>query len=205
MFQETREQQRQKFRRWRQAALDSEEAVPSSSGEDIRKKKDSWVVNLSTHQLTKNERDILERGLNFARAPKTIPRADIIASVESALQRCIREPEEKLERVRASVANLIRNAKPPRSNTSVEECEAIKSLRQNRDITILGSDKGNATVILDTDEYVTKAKDILDKPPFRKIAQDPTARDEKRVNDKLKQLQSNGDIEESCTTVSGCP
>ena len=97
--------------------------------------------------MTAYERSILEKGLNYAQTPKGIPRAEIIASVESALQRCTKEPEEKLERVKASVANLIRNAKPPRCNTTEEERDALVSLKKNEEITILQLDKGNATVI----------------------------------------------------------
>ena len=70
------------------------------------------------------------------------------------------------------------------------------SLKKNEEITILQSDKGNATVILNTNNYETKARNILEKAAFRKLKGDPTAKNEQRVNDKLKQLHKSKAIDD---------
>ena len=145
-----------------------------------------WVVNLSKHKLTEPERSVLEKGLNFAEAPKSIPRAQLIAGVESALQKIT--DQNKAERTRAIVAGLIRKAKPPKQNLTKEEHEAIRSIRNNKEIIVLQADKGNATVILDASDYERKAKDLLNNLPFKQVKKNPTARNERRVNDCLKRL-----------------
>ena len=148
--------------------------------------KDRWVINLSQHTLTEPERSVLEKGFNFADAPRSIPRTQLIVGVESALQKC--EDQDKAERARATVATLIRKAKPPRPNLTRDEQHAINTIRSNKEVTILQADKGNKTVLLDTSDYEKKAGDILGQPPFKEVKKNPTSRNEKRVNDCLKRL-----------------
>ena len=65
---------------------------------------------------------------------------------------------------------------------------ALSALRKIESITIVQADKGNATVVLDTEDYEKKAAAILDQPPFKKIKYNPTSRIEKRINDTLKKM-----------------
>ena len=46
--------------------------------------KSKWVVNLSTKTLSPDEKDLLEKGLNFSVTPKNIPTKDIVAKVETS-------------------------------------------------------------------------------------------------------------------------
>ena len=188
-FLQTREKQREKFVRMsgnqghagRQSASGKREDCSATS------EKTSWVLNFSKHELTEAEKSTLERGLNFSHCPSKIPRENIIAGVESALIKC--KDKQKAERVRATVASVLNTTtRPQKSNTSKEEREALRTLQTNDQIIILPADKGNATVILDKDEYERKARDLLSHPPFRKVDKDPTKRNEYRVNDTLKRL-----------------
>ena len=43
-----------------------------------------------------------------------------------------------------------------------EERDAIKELREDKDIQILQADKGNVTVVLEANNYESKAHDLLD-------------------------------------------
>ena len=43
-----------------------------------------------------------------------------------------------------------------------DERTALKTLRQDETITILPADKGNATVVMDTEEYKQKVKSLLE-------------------------------------------
>ena len=186
VFQRTKKSQQAKFDRWsRQRAGLTEPPINEEDGSSVNREK--WVINLSQHDLTDNQQKILQKGLNFAQAPRRIMKEEIIANVESTLRKCTAEPE-RLERARAAIANTVRNAKPPKFNITAGEHEALRSLRTNKDITILPADKGNATVILDSVEYEEKAANILDHPPFQRLEKDPTTKTEKRINDKLKQL-----------------
>ena len=49
-----------------------------------------WVVNLSSRTLSSAEKNVLSKGLNFAPAPRKIPTAHMVATVENDL-RCLLE------------------------------------------------------------------------------------------------------------------
>ena len=55
----------------------------------------------------------------------------------------------------------LKSAKPPESNITKEERQAIKQLQKEKSIQILAADKGRATVIMDTDEYNNKLQSML--------------------------------------------
>ena len=126
--------------------------------------------------------------MNFAQAPRKIPKEKIIAGVETALRRSVKLDPEVAESARAAVANVLRRAKLPQSNITKEERTALASLRANPKITILQADKGNGTVVLDTADYESKAADLLNALPFKRLKKDPTLCNEKRVNDTVKAL-----------------
>ena len=105
------------------------------------------------------------------------------------------EPEEKLEGIRAAVANLIWNTKPLNSNTTKER-RALKHLEHNEDIVILQADKRNATVVLNTTRYISKANSILDKAAFQKLERGITNMNETRMNNKIKRLLRRKEIDE---------
>lgn len=104
--------------------------------------------------------------------------------------------EEKAEKTRASVTSITCRAQQPRPNLKKGEKQALASLRKN-DITILQAGKGNKTVILDAKDYEKKAMEILHKPPFHRLARDPTSRNEKHVNDCPKNMKDMGEIDEA--------
>jgi len=55
------------------------------------------------------------------------------------------------------------------------ERQALGNLAKNKDITILPADKGKATVIMDTDDYELKVKEMLDdKRTYEILKSDPT-------------------------------
>ena len=64
----------------------------------------------------------------------------------------------------------------------------MKQLQNDESITILCADKGNATVIMNARDYERKAKELLERPPFKKMKKDPTTRNEKKVNECMKKL-----------------
>ena len=57
---------------------------------------------------------------------------------------------------------VICSAKPPRSNVSKGERQAIDELKKlKKNIVIPPADKGKATVVLDKEEYMSKVKLML--------------------------------------------
>ena len=131
-----------------------------------------WIKNLTNHQLTKEETSVLGRGLNFAPVPSKVPTKDIIASVEPALHHHDNPSEANV--ARAAVCKNLGKSKPPRDNLTFGEKEALKALRKNKKIVIAKADKGNVTVVMNKEDYETKASLILQAAPFQPVDSDTT-------------------------------
>ena len=190
-MQAAKRKQLDKFNRLRNRVNKEQTAKRSTASVDLSK----WIVNLSDHQLTPTQRQVLERGLNFAPAPKRIPTFDIIASVEPALR--THPNTEGAERARAAVSNILRvvgKVRPPPINISKEESQALTELRMNDGIIISQADKGNVTVVMNSAAYEEKALAILDKPPFRRLKKNPASENERKINDRLKSLKQKASI-----------
>ena len=67
--------------------------------------KSKWTVNLSSETLTPAEENLLQNGLNYSITPQTIPTADIIAKVETAI-RTLPDGEE-VENIRAKTSLIL--------------------------------------------------------------------------------------------------
>ena len=52
--------------------------------------------------------------------------------------------------LRNKVVVILQNAKPPKSNINKAERQALKSPKENKDITILLADKGKAVVVMES-------------------------------------------------------
>ena len=154
--------------------------------------KQKWIVNMSKHQLSEEETSVLEKGLNFAPALSRVPVAEIIAGVEPALRK--HRDDAEADRARAAVSNILRKAKAPKPNTTKKERQALKDLRSNKDIVIVQADKGNATVIMNTDDYEKKALAILRNAPFTKLQRDPTKKTERELNERLRSFLTQGNL-----------
>ena len=144
--------------------------------------RDRWVVNLSGHSLTEDERRVLEKGLNFAPAPRRVPVLDVVTAVENALKTC--DDVISAEVARGKVAGIIRRTSNslPHGNITPEEREALRGLRGKEDVVIVPADKGNATVLMDRDEYVRKALTIIEHKPFEVVRRCPARQIETTLN-----------------------
>ncbi|XP_047000473.1 uncharacterized protein LOC124616213 [Schistocerca americana] len=131
------------------------------------------VVNLSSHTLSEATTAILAKGMNFAVAPKRVPKEDIIESVEASVRHL---PQAEAEKIRQETVRVLNKAKPPKQNINAEEYHAIKELRDNPLLVVVQADKGNATVVLDTTDYNKRMEDILAEPIYKKLQGDPTAK-----------------------------
>ena len=129
---------------------------------------------------------MLELGLNFAPAPKKLPLLDTIAGVELGAMRLNRDEACDL---RGKICGVLRKAKPPRDNLTGEQRKAIKELQGMKDVAILPADKGNATVVMQTDDYHAKLKEMLKSGTYGKIDRDPTSTRETRFTRYLKKLE----------------
>jgi hypothetical protein len=130
-----------------------------------------WVINLSGRTLDDGVSSILQKGLNYAVTPHTIPIEDILAGVEKAVQSL---PVEMAEEASQETVRIIKSSSRPRINITRAESKALRTVKNNTDLTILLADKGNATVLLNTADYKQKITSILEDPAYRRLTRDPT-------------------------------
>ena len=135
----------------------------------------------------------MERGLNFTPAPSRLPVQDIIAENKPVLR--YHNDKAAANVARAAACNILRKAKPPPTNITREEKQALKALKLNADIVIAKADKGNATVVMDKIDYERKTLAILENSPFRRIAKNPTKNIERKINARLQALRRRGSID----------
>ena len=133
-----------------------------------------WVINLSSQTLSSPQTSILARCLNFSPVPQRVPISQIVAVVEKGLKSI---PPESAQAIRHKVVGILGKAKPPPSNISMAESQALKVLRNNADIVILPADKGRATVVLDKHDYDDKLTGLLSHvSTYNVLGKDPTNR-----------------------------
>ena len=85
-----------------------------------------------------------------------------------------------------------------RPNITKPEKKALKDLSRDIEITIKQADKGGATVILDTKDYVTEGnRQLNDRSTYEVTTQDLTDQINNKVNSKLDEMERNGEITHS--------
>jgi hypothetical protein len=86
------------------------------------------VINLSGQTLDDGVSLLLQKGLNCAVTPRTIPIEDILAGIEKAVQSL---PVEMVEEARQETVRIIKSSSRPRSNITTAESKALRTLKNN--------------------------------------------------------------------------
>ena len=74
-----------------------------------------------------------------------------------------------VDELRGRIKTILKKARTPWQNITKEECKAIGELKRDNNRLVLTADKGVALVIMDKEDYVQKAKELLDQPTYRTI------------------------------------
>ena len=82
------------------------------------------------------------------------------------------------------------------SNITQEEFRALKELTEDKSRMILTADKGVALVIIDKNDYVQKAEELLNTNTFKKIPEDPINKQKNKLINILKSIKSEGGLSE---------
>ena len=152
-----------------------------------------WVKNLLDKPLAKAQTSLLAHGPNHAIIPKNPPKEEYIAAIEHACQKL---KEGEADELRVEIKNMLKKAQTPRSNISKEEFKAIKELKEDDSRIILTADKGVALVVLNKEDYIGKAENLLNQQTYRKIPEDPTSKQKTRLIKLLKNIKAEGGINE---------
>ena len=154
---------------------------------------DKWVINLSKNNLTQVQVSVLAKGPNFSIAPNHIPNMDYTTAVESMYGRL---KEEDAMALRTDINALLRKAKIPKPNLTKEERIGLAQLKKDKDRVVLIADKGVAMVVMDKQEYINKAEELLAQPPYRTIPKDPTNKMKAQLITTLRKIKRDNNLDE---------
>ena len=98
------------------------------------------------------------------------------------------------DELRGRIKTILKKAKTPRQNITKEECKAIGELKRDNNRLVLTADKGVALVVMDKEDYVQKARELLDQPTYRTINNDPTTKYKNKLVNLLKSIKSEGEM-----------
>ena len=146
-----------------------------------------WVINLSSKPLTKAQRSVLAKDPNFVVSPKHPPNLEYITAIEAA---CTKLSQQDAEELRANVNWTLRASHPPKPNLTKAQNLAIRELKKDRDCIVLTADKGVEMVIMDRQEYISKANNLLSQNTYRSIQWDPINTIKNKLINILKRVKS---------------
>ncbi|BHF59089.1 hypothetical protein SprV_0100204400 [Sparganum proliferum] len=152
---------------------------------------DKLVHNLLSKQLTKDHMQVLRHEASFNTADATP--VNMIAAVESFLCQT-QATEETKSLIRHQVSSLLM-AHRPREVLSKVERGALRELKADKDLVIVPADKGRSTVVLDREDYLQKAKGLLeDRQFYVPCATNPLKALTREINATLLSLENSGAI-----------
>ena len=152
-----------------------------------------WVINLSKTGLTDSQKAVLAKGPNYALTPRHIPNVDYITAIESM---CPKLKEDDAMELRADINSLLRRAKVPKSNLTKQEKIGFSQLRNDKERVILTADKGVAMAIMDKEEYISKARELLASPAYKSLPRDPINKIKAQLITKLRRIKKDGNLDE---------
>jgi len=68
--------------------------------------------------------------------------------------------------------------------------DALKKLKNNKDIALIKQDKGKGTVVMNKKDYINKCLEILNTPKFSTCSTDPTKTIENRIQLELRSIKN---------------
>ena len=155
-----------------------------------------WVINLSDTPLTAEQERLLAWGPKFVIRPKKPPVREYVAAVEQACSRLSQGEADELRVEVKKTLKKIQNKSKTTSNIISEELKALKELKEDKSRIILTTDKGVALVIMEKNEYIKKAEELLSTETYKKIPEDPTSKQKNRLINILKNIKTEGCLNE---------
>ena len=126
--------------------------------------------------------------------PKHPPTIEVITLIEKTCQNMVKGEVEEL---RGEVKAILRKIQPPKSNISLEELKAMDELRKDDTRVILTVDKGVSLVVMNKEEYIKKAEELLLTDTYRMISNDLTNKHQTKLIKLLKTIKAEGRISEA--------
>ncbi|GJQ68044.1 hypothetical protein Trydic_g16760 [Trypoxylus dichotomus] len=90
-------------------------------------------------------------------------------------------------RKRHRTCRIPQNGKPPVNNIPNEERKALQDIRGNQNLIVLRADKGNATGVMDRQDYNMVIQMLLDTDHYKKLNKGPITKVGKQTRDAIKE------------------
>ena len=184
------------------------------------------INNLSNHNLSRSEKNVLGLGLNFVPTPPShqVKTEHSLEQFKNTLKcqyhfRNTDTPPTKKpvpnksnwkppEPHNAQLNNFLEKISEPhlpnthapksnRNNLLPDQTTALKNLEKNNNIVIKPCDKGGGICIMNTADYINKIRDLLsDTTTYKRLTHDPTPAITQDIISLLEYLYTRGSIDE---------
>jgi len=153
----------------------------TKSGTNKLKIRDKWMVNLSTTAIPTEVQYLLQHGENFSlpffNKEKIV--IELMKNIEGNSKKLDVDTQTNFRNRAIHIMNNVSAFLPPdntvnnRLNKLNKTCNLF--VKNNPNIIYTRADKGNTTVVLERNEYITKIKNMLqDDNTYTVINKDPT-------------------------------
>ena len=119
--------------------------------------------------------------------PRQPPNLEYITAIEAV---CTKLSQQDAEEHRADINRVLRSSHPPKPNLTKAQNLALRELKRDRDHIVLTADNGVAMVIMDRQDYINKANQLLNQNTYRSIAKDPTSSIKNKLINILKRVKN---------------
>ena len=167
--------------------LPSPPPVGPPQGSSNEEPNPKWVINLSNKPLTPAQRSVLAKGPNFAVTPRLPPNLEYITAIEAA---CTKLSQQDAEELKADINRVLRSSHPPKPNLTKAQNTTLRELKRDRDRIVLTADKGVAMVVMDRQDYINKANQLLNQNTYKVISKDPTNTIKNKLINILKNIKT---------------
>jgi hypothetical protein len=171
------------------------------------------IFNYSSYELSPIERQVLSKGLKYGIYERKVDTYEILSRFELLAQSFNRldiaqntdermaafDPKTTfLQDLQKMAFEFIEISKQATDNLTCDERQALINLSKNEDIVVTKADKGNAVVIQNKSDYMKKVSAILcTRGKFKKLPADPTVDREKSLQNSLRYLWKNRQLDET--------
>ena len=168
-----------------------EDSINSPDTGEMRTK---WVINISSKPLTAVQESLLTHGTNYSVVLRSLSLVECVTAVEKVCQKLTPGEADEL---RVEVKAILKKTPPPRHNLTKDEQNAIGELKRDKTRVVLTADKGVSLVVMDKEQYIKKAEELLNQLTYKTLQNDPTTKYKKKLISLLKNIKTEGGISEA--------
>jgi hypothetical protein len=140
---------------------------------------------------------MLSLDLKFQISPKTISHEKFLPSIEAKISQTD-IPKAEIRKIRNRILSVLSFAKNPINKLNKKQIETIKCLKNNKDLVITFSDKGNRTVVLNKSGYIEKLENVLnDQIIYKVLSKNTIEKITRNLIDLLKSLKKSKSINDN--------